>query len=119
VECNSAAQPIIRNDLQGSVVDQYRKIHVYLPAPAAARCDNSRANKNRSDPGIVGSLTTEAIHIFAFVGNNELQPDSRLAIAHQIVTGAAIPGEIVSKMILVQSVPAKRELHVGIGEKFL
>src|SRR3954452_9175889 len=76
-----------------------------------------RAKVNRSDSRILGRLTAEMIHVFVFAGNDELDADDHVRLAHQVITGPAVPGEIVGEVVLMRAVAAGRELHVSFKEK--
>ena len=88
---NSTANAVIRHHLQRGVVNQYRKIDLYLCAPSAARCDDSRTNKNGCDTRVFSRLPAKSVHIFVFAGNLKLQSENRVAFSDEIITWAATP----------------------------
>src|SRR4051794_25627390 len=79
--------------------------------------DEPRTEENRSDPGVVGGLAAEAVHVFVFAGANELEPDNRLTVPDEIIAGPAAPRKIVREIVLVSAGAAQSELSVGLEEK--
>src|SRR6476646_4807649 len=52
-------------------------------------------------------------------GNNHLEPGDDMRVAHEIVTRAATPGEIIGEMVLVQPIAAQSELQILLKEEVL
>ena len=78
-----------------------------------------RTEKNGGNAGVLRGLTAEAINVFVFARDDELQAEDRVAPANEVTTGTTAPGQVVCEIVLVRSVAAQGELQVALEEKIL